>query len=1269
MKGLPGALLPRLSIILLLAALPAILILFGYVWQSHNQVIQERNQYAVSLVEVLAQTQDDFIARTRRYLERLAKTPQVQHFDEPACGPFLRQIGSVNGDYLNLAIAQPDGELVCSLKPLSGRVNVTDRDFFQRALVNKGFTIGAFQIDRVSKLESIGFAYPIIDPTRARVSGVAIAVVSLKAWSQRLGEMSLPAGANVFLADRNHTIIAHYPLKRRVIGLFSETYGYNTQQVSADSGTVALHTQDAFGEARLQAYKSLKTIGEEIAPIVGICLPLKGAIEAAREQFWDGLMLICLGLLVLFGVTLFWLKRIVVQPLTELLDYSKTQNLDKAKQMPLVSGASEVRELQTLIVAMLDTRHSTDSNLYTSEARFRQITEAIQEVFWVVTPDWKQVLYVSPAYENIWQRSVESLYAAPGSWLSSVISEDRQQLLDYIAELRGGDCSNIVFPMFRIERRDGTIRWISVKGFPTYDDEGDLSSVTGIAEDVTVRKQYEIELSERESKYRMLVEHAEDLVVKFDTDGHLLFVSPSYCRTFGKSEHQLLGKAFMPLLHEEDQAATNEAMKGLYYPPFRVYLEQRTMTMQGWRWFGWSDSSILDEQQQVIEIIGVGRDITQQKQAEFALRESETRYRELVDNMSDGVAVYQRIGETENFLITNLNHAAERMAGYTKEEVIGQQVDHIFPGVREMGLLDSIRQVATEGNPQRRPVCSYRDQRIELWLEYYIYKLPSGEVVAVFRDVTAEQHAIDALKRSEEKFRSLFEDLSIGLVIADQNGVTQETNKSFAQMFGVDREQMIGRSLQELLAVESPAETADRLADLVNGRLEDYSFQASYNLADERKLTANIAICALYDDKQQRAFLYGIAEDVTVVELARAERDRLQRERMRTYRLEALGRLAGGIAHDFNNILGAISGFIELALMRLGRVEPKQIIGYLEQSQKSSARAIELVKQLRDFSRAPENRASTPQDFGQLITNSMEIIRSLLPSSISFDIHLAEQPFRVACDPGQVEQVLLNLCISARDAMDGQGKILVSLDSYHAEGERCVICSERVKGAWVSLLVQDSGKGITHADMERIFEPFYTIEGREKSGGLELSIVHAIVAGYNGHILVESDPEVGTSFRILFPPYVDEVEALGATETEQASSESALLAPGSRVLLVDDEASLRQLLKEALVGDGYEVEVCTDGSRAWELLRNRAHNFDLLITDQTMPHITGLDLVRMLRAEGDTLPVVLCTGFSEKVNPRVMKELNISHYLEKPIALDAFKALLHTLSSGAVVQT
>ncbi len=1072
MKLIPGTLRARLVQLIILATLPSLVMLLVYVWQEQEKAMLEIEQRALTVVEVLAANQKDLIVRTENYLQRLSGFSELQNPSDPACSDFLSKALRLRSSYVNLGVPLPNGDLLCNALPLSGRVNVADRGYFQQTLRTKSFAIGNFQIDRAAKLPTINFSYPVLDPKNGELKGVVVAVISLDWWSQKLAEVDLPEGAIAIVTDANGTIIAHYPANSRAIGLFAETYGFD---LMPDLNEVQSSTRRGQGgeatQPMIYAHRVLFPKTNNTSITVSVGLPYNDALTTSRTYLWGGISIILLGVGLVIGLTTWAMRVSVILPLRNLLAYTKSLESGTPAAAPKLQGATELMSLQTQIVSMGETRLAAESELRQSEARFRQIAETIEDVFWIVTPDWNQVIYVNPAYEKVWQLSADALYREPHAWIDAILPEDRVNVLEYINQVESSDFNNIVFPLYRIERKDGTVRWIFAKGFPVYNDEGEVNSVVGIAEDVTERIQYEAELSEREAKYRLLVEHAEDLVVKVDTQGRFLFVSPSYCKTFGKSEHQLLGKAFMPMVHEEDQASTEEAMKTLYYPPFTAYVEQRAMTMHGWRWFGWSDTSVLDESGKVVEIIGVGRDISVQKQVEFALRESESRYRELVDNMSDGVVVYRHGKERGSFFIQDINQAAEKIAQYSKKEILGREINEVFPGVRELGLLEVFERVAERGLPIHHPVSQYQDQRINIWVENYVFRLPSGEIVAVFKDLTKEKQAQEALQNSEEKFRGFFEKLPVGLVIADAAGLAIDVNAAFIDIFGINRSNAVGRPLLQLLVPSHDRVSFDLLNDVLDGRINQCRFQVNHLTRDNRQITVNASIGVLLDKQLQRIFIYVLIEDVTTLVETEAARSNLQRELARTYRLEALGRLAGGIAHDFNNILGAISGFIELAIARQDSATPQQIKNYLEHSQESAERAKQLIRQLLLFSRGPEVQTATPQDFSQVVEHALVMIRSFMPASIEFELTNEGGPFMVNCDAAQIEQALINLCINARDAMAEKGKIRILVSSFDAAGEQCQICPEAVTGRWVLLSIADTGGGIPASAKDKMLGP------------------------------------------------------------------------------------------------------------------------------------------------------------------------------------------------------
>jgi PAS domain S-box-containing protein len=862
MKRIQGTLLSHLVLIVLMASVPSLALLVAYIWQEQDSGLKQTQQSAEAAVATLASEQMALITSTKRYLQRLASFPEIQQPAQPACSRFLGKVLSLSEEYLNLGVPLPNGELVCNAMPMQGRVNVSDRNYFRQTLRTRDFAIGEFQIDRAANQASINFSYPVIDQKTGKLVGVAVAVVSTAWWSQRLAESDLPDGAVALVTDANGKIIAHHPASNHEIGQFAVNHGsHKSMPGESEPGIVRLDVDAS--KHMVYANEYLFPVADSKPFMVSVGLPIGKWVVTTQDKLWGGIFII----LLIAGLTLtlaFWVMRDnVIRPINALLGYTKSLEQGSLTQPPLPRGTREIQTLLAQIISMGQARLSVEASLRESEARFRQIAETIPEVFWVVSRDWSRFFYVNPAYEYVWQKPIASLYHEARSWFDSIMAEDRRQVLNYINQMKSTDYSNIVLPLFRIERMDGTLRWISTKGFPIHDEHGEVTSIVGIAEDVTESKQYEAELSEREAKYRLLVENAEDLVVKVDNDGRFLFVSPSYCKAFGKSEHQLLGRKFMPLVHEDDQADTADEMKKLYYPPFAVYLEHRAMTVNGWRWLGWSDKAMLDDQDHVIEIIGVGRDITQQKTAEFALRESEARYRELVDNMSDGVVVYKRIGKMADFIIKEINHAAERSVGYRREQVIGQHITEVFPGVEKLGLLKVLTEVSDSGVPARHPMGQYHDRRVKLWVENYVFKLPSEEVVAVFKDTTAERVAADALRNSEKKFRDFFENLSVGLVIADAHADIIDVNKAFSDLLEISREEALGKPMLQLLGKVQGDEDKRRTQALVDGRLDFERFQVCISERSGRDITANVSVGVIRDEDGNTVNIYGAIEDVT----------------------------------------------------------------------------------------------------------------------------------------------------------------------------------------------------------------------------------------------------------------------------------------------------------------------------------------------------------------------------------------------------------------------
>jgi len=370
--------------------------------------------------------------------------------------------------------------------------------------------------------------------------------------------------------------------------------------------------------------------------------------------------------------------------------------------------------------------------------------------------------------------------------------------------------------------------------------------------------------------------------------------------------------------------------------------------------------------------------------------------------------------------------------------------------------------------------------------------------------------------------------------------------------------------------------------------------------------------------------------------------DLLMEEQLRqSQKLKAIGTLAGGIAHDFNNILGAIIGYTELS-MDTPNLNP-QIRQNLEQILKSGLRAAALVRQILAFSRKSIHEQK-PVRLSLIIQEALTMLRAAIPTTIEIRQHLPEDRIMIMADPVQVHQVLINLCTNAAQAMSANGGTLeISLDSVGLHGQDLVRYPELRPGRYAKLTVCDTGPGIASSIIEHIFEPFFTTKEVGKGTGMGLAVVDGIVKSHGGTITVENLTGRGAAFTVLLPR-IDE-----AAETEEETS-SELPCGNEHILLLDDENFLIDSGRKMLEQLGYKVTAATGSSEALAAFRQAPDFFDLVITDYTMPQMTGYDFALQLFETRPDIPVILCTGYSETISPEKAEAAGISAFIYKPVS-------------------
>ena len=506
-----------------------------------------------------------------------------------------------------------------------------------------------------------------------------------------------------------------------------------------------------------------------------------------------------------------------------------------------------------------------------------------------------------------------------------------------------------------------------------------------------------------------------------------------------------------------------------------------------------------------------------------------------------------------------------------------------------------------------------------------------------FRDITERKLMEEAVSRAEEKYRDIFENSVTGIYQMTMEGRFLNVNMATACMAGYDSPEELLNEAGDVLQLYVHPERRSEMLRMIGRHGSVRDFEAEFFRKDKGVVWVSLNARAVRDSTGEVAYLEGTASDITDRKLLRAQLDQAQR-------MEAIGTLAGGIAHDFNNILTPIIGYSELCLSMVP--EEGKLSHNMRQVLVSANRAKDLVKQILTFSRKAKQE-KRPVQVSLLVKEALKLLRSSLPSTIEIRQFMdpdANESTTMA-DPTQIHQVLMNLCTNAAHAMrDKTGTLTVTLENVEIGQCAEIVSPDLGPGPYLSLSVADTGCGMDAALQRRIFDPYFTTKGPNEGTGLGLAVVYGIVKDLFGAIAVSSQPGKGTTFEVYFP----------RTETVPAASSilSEILPTGrGRVLVVDDERFIVDMVREMLETLGYETIARYSSVDALEAFKAAPENFDLVVTDMTMPHMTGVDLAKEIFMIRPHTPIILCTGFSETVEEHKIKQLGIKELLLKPVSM------------------
>ena len=756
------------------------------------------------------------------------------------------------------------------------------------------------------------------------------------------------------------------------------------------------------------------------------------------------------------------------------------------------------------------------------------------------------------------------------------------------------------------------------------------------------QKRTAVSLRETEERYRLALSGANDAVWDWDVVNHRIFFSPRWKEIRGLTDVEVSDREeeWSGGIHPEDSPRVFAAVEAHFAGTTELFAEEyRVRHKDGsWIWILDRGQARRDAAGKVVRMTGSETDITARKVAEQSLK----LFRTLIDQASDAIEVVDP--ETGRFLDMNVRGCQE--LGYTREEVTALTTDEVDPTgglegfprfvarLRESGLIN------TETQHRRKDGTMFPVE-----IASRIVRLEREYIVTMARDITARKAAEAALRESEARYQRVMLGTSEGLWEWKIETGKQYCSPRWMEMLGYDPTETV-QDYESFLALIHPDDVAPVMATTEEAIREHRPYRAEMRLRrkDGSYLWVLSRAIVDYGPDAKPMTMTGSIADLT------ATRE-IEQQLRQSQKLEAIGTLAGGIAHDFNNILSGIYGYTSLA--RWAANGNQQLLDYLGEIDQAGRRAAELVQQILTFSRNrgdDDHMELIPLD--RIVHEAVRLLRAASPATVAFQVHAAPLLPTVKANPSQLHQVVMNLGTNAIHAMRNRpdAQLSLRLETFTSDEALVQQFPNLTVGPYVRLTIRDNGHGMDVATQARVFEPFFTTKGPGEGTGLGLSVVHGIIRNHHGAIRLTSDVGRGTAFEIFLP-----ASAIAHVEPSPEAAEVPR-GRGERILLVDDEPAIVIAGEMVLTQLGYQAVGETSVLAALDRLEREPHAFDLVLSDQTMPAMSGLTLAGRIRSLRPNLPVVIASGHSDELTASNIKAAGVREVLSKPYSLEQLAA-------------
>ncbi|MBI3406705.1 MAG: PAS domain S-box protein [Acidobacteria bacterium] len=903
--------------------------------------------------------------------------------------------------------------------------------------------------------------------------------------------------------------------------------------------------------------------------------------------------------------------------------------------------ASFICSSARLSVTQIRQRHSLEM-IEASEQRFRSLIEKSSDIIFLFDRDW-HIRYVSPHPERVTGYTVD----------------------EYLGQLAGHRCHPDDFPLltevrerivhnpnasatieYRTHHKDS--RWVWIQAVVTnLLNDPVVQAVVVNLKDITERKLSEDAIRATGQRFQALIENSHDGIALLDRHGKFQYVKPTSDHVLILSPDNFAGRSVLDLVHLDDLSSFRKSLAEILEMPGNTASgEVRVVRPDGsWSWIEFVGTNLLEDRN-VGGIVVNYRNITGRKKAEEAHRALEQRFSKAFHSSLSAMAI-SRMSDSQ---VIEVNEKWLEECGLARHEIIGRRAVDLNLWVNPEERNELVMQLKQSGSVREMETLIRRktgDIRLGLISAEVIDVAGEPCVLFAVQDITDRRHSEEIMRASEQRFSRAFHMSPHAMVISRlEDGLYVDSNDRWLQMVRIPREQLIGRSALKLNVWDNPMDRVRMQGKLKAGqpvRDEEVVFRTS---AGEKFLAL---ISAEVIELGGIQCILSAVQDIT-------ERKRLEEQLGQSQKLEAIGRLAGGVAHDFNNMLSVMMGRAELLMDRLPAGNPLR--GDIEEIHRAGESAASLTRQLLAFSRK-QVLAPRIVDLNEVVTDTQKMMRRLIGEDIKFVLHLDAQLGSIQADPGQLEQVLINLVVNARDAMPHGGKLSIETANVILDDEYVRTHSVVSPGPYVSLHISDTGVGMDAATQARVFEPFFTTKEQGKGTGLGLATVYGIVKQSGGFIWVYSEKNSGTTFKVYFPRVAEPVtseEDSQKTDPHQGGPET--------ILVVEDDVAVRAITCAFLTRGGYHILEANDPESAISIANSFSGRIQLLLTDLVLPGFSGAQLSSQLAARRPEMKTLFVSGYSDHATLNSGLLSGEEAFLQKPFGCTSLLQKVRSVLDG-----